>query len=201
MLKAILTFALMGFSFNSAHAATVELDVSSELTRFAPEYLPENSGKSRTNCAMKNSENSNFLAIGQVAAQALTVTNPCKKISHEASGKYSYYGKGDGTQGGKTMCGSKFNTNERTIALPVALVDKPWTDKVEGPVKCDSIVMLTDQKSGKTVYAKVTDTGGFAKYGRVADVSYKVAQELGYANWTNFKKDPPKLSLRVCAAQ
>lgn len=35
----------------------------------------------------------------------------------------------------------------------------------------NQMVKIKNTKNGKFVYAKVTDSGGFAKYGRVADLS------------------------------
>lgn len=43
----------------------------------------------------------------------------------------------------------------------------------------NKFVDITNVKNGKTVRAKVTDTGGFGKYNRVADLSLATKKALG----------------------
>jgi rare lipoprotein A len=71
----------------------------------------------------------------------------------------SYY-----TQGTKTASGEKFNTNELTAAHPTL----PFGTKLR----------VTNVASGQSVTVRVNDRGPFVR-GRVVDVSYAAAEELG----------------------
>ena len=43
----------------------------------------------------------------------------------------------------------------------------------------NKIVKITNPKTKKTIYARVTDTGGFARYSRIADLSLASKVALG----------------------
>ncbi len=46
-------------------------------------------------------------------------------------------------------------------------------------------VKIKNLKNGKSVFAKVTDTGGFAKYNRVADLSLATKNAIGCSSLCN----------------
>ena len=78
-------------------------------------------------------------------------------------GMASYYGRAHA--GRKTASGAIFNPKELTAAhnrLPMG-----------------TIVEVRSIDTGKSVVVKITDTGGFRKYGRIIDVSEKAASIMG----------------------
>lgn len=123
----------------------------------------------------------NLNSLAAISSGVMTA-NQCSKVTRTDSGKSSFYGKGDGFHGQKTFCGTKFIASQNTIALPQGKVARPGAKPTAGQVACGTMVRLTNPKNGKTTYATVTDTGGFAKYGRMADVSYGVALKLGFVS-------------------
>ena len=78
-------------------------------------------------------------------------------------GKASYYTNKsvDPRWGGYTKSGEKFDEN----ALTVAVRPSDWKT-LKGKT-----LEVTDVDTGKSVDVRVTDTGGFTKYGRVLDLS------------------------------
>lgn len=79
------------------------------------------------------------------------------------TGKASYYGYAHA--GKKTASGSIFNPQGLTAAhnrLPMG-----------------TIVEVRRVSTGQSVVVKITDTGGFAKYGRIIDLSEKAANLIG----------------------
>jgi peptidoglycan lytic transglycosylase len=75
------------------------------------------------------------------------------------SGLASFY-----SQGNKTASGEKFDPNELTAAHPTL----PFGTKLR----------VTNQHTGRSVTVRVNDRGPYVP-GRVVDVSYSAAQELG----------------------
>lgn len=67
--------------------------------------------------------------------------------------------------------GEKLDDSKMTIALTPEIVKKYklLNDKVK----------VTNLGNGHSIYAKVTDTGGFAKYNRVADLSVATKNAIG----------------------
>lgn len=98
-------------------------------------------------------------------------------------GKASYYSM-DGCLGCKpyydengvyylTANGDRFDENAHTLAVPAEWVK-------EGKVELGTIVSVTNLDNGKRVLgAVVNDSGGFLKYGRIADLSKALYEELG----------------------
>ncbi|TDM00532.1 MAG: septal ring lytic transglycosylase RlpA family lipoprotein [Flavobacteriaceae bacterium] len=81
--------------------------------------------------------------------------------TNSIEGKVSYYGTGFH---GKPMAnGQKFDKNGKTCAVPIVNGKKthPFGTKLE----------VTNKSNNKKVIVTVTDTGGFAKTGRVLDLS------------------------------
>jgi rare lipoprotein A len=79
------------------------------------------------------------------------------------TGKASYYG---GKHAGrKTFSGSIFNPNDLTAA--------------HNSLPMGTIVEVRCVATRKTVIVKITDTGGFAKYGRIIDLSQHAANLIG----------------------
>lgn len=107
-------------------------------------------------------------------------TGPTELI---AEGKASYYSK-DGCLGcheQQIMAnGEVFDENDHTLAMPAE-----WrkSGKVQlNTKKCPEcgFVRVTNLNTGVVVNgARITDTGGFLKYGRVADLSKGLAEALG----------------------
>ena len=107
-------------------------------------------------------------AIEQPRRQVASVVRrtPAPEAS-ESQGKAS--GKSNGIasfywQGTKTASGEKFDPNERTAAHPTL----PFGTKLR----------VTNQHTGRSVTVRVNDRGPYVP-GRVVDVSYSAAQELG----------------------
>lgn len=76
-----------------------------------------------------------------------------------AQGVASFY-----SEGSQTASGEKFDKNELTAAHPTL----PFGTKL----------LVTDVKTGRSVTVRVNDRGPYVR-GRVVDVSYSAAQELG----------------------
>lgn len=66
--------------------------------------------------------------------------------------------------------GDKLDDNELTLALPV--------DVVRQYRLMNQLIRVENAKNGQSVVAKVTDTGGFDKLGRVADLSVATKEAL-----------------------
>lgn len=56
-----------------------------------------------------------------------------------------------------------------------------WKDTVAHPtLKFGTVVCIKNLSNGKTVFATVTDRGGFEKYNRIIDVSKAIAMKLDF---------------------
>lgn len=94
--------------------------------------------------------------------------------TNKISGKASYYSLAGclGCDSERIMAnGQKLKDEDFTIALTPEMVHKYRL--------LNDNVSITNQKNGNQVIAKVTDTGGFAKYGRIADLSVATKNALG----------------------
>jgi len=104
-------------------------------------------------------------AIEQPRAPASTASvvrrapEPGEKAEGKSQGIASFY-----SQGTKTASGEKFDPNELTAAHPTL----PFGTKLR----------VTNQHTGRSVTVRVNDRGPYVP-GRVVDVSYSAAQELG----------------------
>jgi hypothetical protein len=92
------------------------------------------------------------------------------------TGKASYYSH-DGCLGcgeNQTMAnGQPFDETAMTLAVPAEWVK-------DGKIELNTVVSVTNLETGKRVLgAIITDTGGFAKYNRIADLSKALYDELG----------------------
>lgn len=99
------------------------------------------------------------------------------KVPVYQTGLASYYG---GKHAGrKTASGSRFNPNALTAAhnrLPMG-----------------TIVEVLYLDTGKSVVVKITDRGGFGKYGRIIDLSQEAARQIGITQ----KNGIGKVELRI----
>lgn len=91
----------------------------------------------------------------------LTTVSKAEQVFMQ-QGKASWYGGKH--HGKKTASGEKYNMHSDTIAHKYL----PFGTKVE----------ITNLDNGKTTTGTVRDRGPYV-HGRVADVSYKIAQEIG----------------------
>lgn len=82
-----------------------------------------------------------------------------KDIANAPGGLASFY-----TEGGKTASGETFNTHELTAAHP----SLPFGTKLR----------VTNVSTGQSVTVRVNDRGPYVP-GRVVDVSYSAAEQLG----------------------
>ena len=82
-------------------------------------------------------------------------------VTYPAEGNASWYGPG--FHGKRTASGEIFNQNALTVA--------------HNSLPFGTIIRVSYK--GKSVNVKVNDTGGFAKYGRVMDLSKGAAKALG----------------------
>ena len=67
--------------------------------------------------------------------------------------------------------GEKLDDSRATLAVPVE-GSRPL-------LPLNKVVIINNVNTGLTVVAKITDTGGFAKYGRIADLSLATARAIG----------------------
>lgn len=96
----------------------------------------------------------------QVASVVRRVPQPeVSTTQGKSHGIASFY-----SQGAKTASGEKFDPNELTAAHPTL----PFGTKLR----------VTNQHTGRSVTVRVNDRGPYVP-GRVVDVSYSAAQELG----------------------
>ena len=93
------------------------------------------------------------------------------------TGKASYYGYAHA--GRRTASGSIFNPQELTAA--------------HNKLPMGTIVEVRSVATGQSVVVKITDTGGFAKYGRIIDLSEKAASLIGITR----KNGIGKVELRI----
>jgi len=83
-------------------------------------------------------------------------------FSKEQVGLASWYGPG--FHGKKTACGQRYDQHMLTIAHKT--------------LPCGTFVTVTTLDNSRQVSALVTDRGPYVR-GRIADLSYKVAKQLG----------------------
>jgi len=81
-------------------------------------------------------------------------------------GTTSYYG--DAFDGGQTASGERFDQDKLTCA--------------HGSLPFGCKIRVTNLRNNKSVQVKVNDRGGFAKHGRVLDLSKAAAREIGMVN-------------------
>jgi rare lipoprotein A len=81
-------------------------------------------------------------------------------------GTASYYG--DAFDGGRTASGERFDQDKLTCA--------------HGSLPFGCKIRVTNLRNNKSVQVKVNDRGGFAKHGRVLDLSKAAAREIGMVN-------------------
>lgn len=104
-----------------------------------------------------------FVLMLILAISALTLTTVSKaEQAFTQQGKASWYGGKH--HGKKTASGERYNMHSNTIAHKTL----PFGTRVE----------ITNLDNGKTTVGVVRDRGPYI-HGRVADVSYKIAQEIG----------------------
>lgn len=102
-----------------------------------------------------------FVATGQA-------TMACPVIER---GTASWYG---GRHNGRRTAGGQiFNSNEMTAALPAS-------ERAREMARAGRPFCVLDNNTGRATVVRVTDTGGFAKFNRVMDVSEGVARRLGF---------------------
>ncbi|PJE64426.1 MAG: hypothetical protein COU90_03190 [Candidatus Ryanbacteria bacterium CG10_big_fil_rev_8_21_14_0_10_43_42] len=80
----------------------------------------------------------------------------------------SWYGPG--FWGKRTACGNIY-TGRQLTAAHMDLGDK---------FPCGTRIRVTNLRNGKSAVLTIDDTGNFARYGRVLDVSYAAAKKLGF---------------------
>lgn len=99
---------------------------------------------------------------------------PLHVFATTISGTASYYSRAGclGCSKGMIMANGKpLDDRKLTIAMSPKLVRSQRL--------LNDYVTLYNPKTGKTVRAQVTDTGGFAKYNRIADLSVATRDALG----------------------
>lgn len=82
------------------------------------------------------------------------------------SGNASWYG--ESWNGRKTANGEIFNSAKMTCA--------------HNKLKMGTVIKVTNVENGKSVTCKVNDRGGFAKYGRILDMSKGSFSVIGDVN-------------------
>ena len=92
-----------------------------------------------------------------------TAATPAKSGKIHQVGTASYYS--DKFDGGKTASGERFDQDGLTCA--------------HGSLPFGCRIRVTNLRNNKAVEVKVNDRGGFAKHGRVIDLSKAAAKEIG----------------------
>jgi len=82
------------------------------------------------------------------------------------TGNASWYG--ESWNGRKTASGEIFDSSKNTCA--------------HNKLKMGTIIKVTNIENGKSVTCKVNDRGGFAKYGRILDMSKGSFSTIGNVN-------------------
>ena len=82
------------------------------------------------------------------------------------TGNASWYG--ESWNGRKTASGEVFDSSKNTCA--------------HNKLKMGTIIRVTNIENGKSVTCKVNDKGGFAKYGRILDMSKGAFSVIGNIN-------------------
>lgn len=143
-------------------------------------------------CRVSNSKKnvSSLAEVGMVMREQ----QYCSRIVASIPGESSHYGNGDGFNGKKGFCGETFKSAEMTVAFPAGKVARPGTTPKPGQVACGTIIRITNKANGRSAFARVTDTGGFAKYGRIVDSSGAVAKKLGFLD-----QGKAKVTVDICA--
>ena|SRR5690242_20498526 len=143
-------------------AACVQTPVASRRTDFAP----------TRHAAVDHSRPIWFVTRERKTATEALAPQPKTSETHVASrGVASFY-----SEGTRTANGEKFDPNELTAAHP----SLPFGTRLR----------VTNMSTGRSVTVRVNDRGPFKK-GRVVDVSYSAAKQLGmvHAGVANVKMD------------
>lgn len=101
--------------------------------------------------------------VAPTAAPAPTATPTPDKIWHGLASYYSKAGCIGCSPTLTTASGEKLDDNKLTLAVTPEMVKNY---KLMG-----KYVLVTNTKNKKSVRAKINDTGGFSKYGRIADLN------------------------------
>lgn len=112
--------------------------------------------------------------IAMVISFILSLAMIAKSYAVEISGEASYYSESGCLGCSKTLTmanGERLDDDLATVALT------PPT--VRNFKLLNKYVTIINEKTQRLVVAKVTDTGGFGKYNRVADLSVAVKEALG----------------------
>lgn len=99
---------------------------------------------------------------------------PTPEPENYIMGKASYYSREGciGCNDGLIMAnGQELDDEALTLALT--------PEEVNTGKRLNDIVVVENVRNGRTVKAKVTDTGGFASYNRIADLSVATKQAIG----------------------
>lgn len=140
----------------------IEIDVKvNPLFTIEPRFISPEASTS----AVENKESA---LVPEVKAAEVAASNGVLR------GTASYYSESGclGCNAGLIMAnGEKLNDKEYTLALTPAMVKEYKL--------LNDMVKVTNLKNKSTVIARVTDTGGFAKYNRVADLSVATRDALG----------------------
>lgn len=182
---------------SACQAFAIDLDM--QVNDISPSYSGGEAFPDESCAVSRRNSNGNVRDLRAVARRITLAQNICNDVIQTKTCKYSYYGRGDGFDGQIGYCGGFFNTNEMTVALPAGTVFRPENASdptPPGKIRCGSMVRLVNPDTGARTMAWVTDTGGFAKYGRCVDVSHAVSRRLGYQNTT--KEKPPRVRMEVC---
>lgn len=139
----------------------------------------------------------NYLEVPQVYAAASTSndvkTPEVQHIEDQVSPKLTYTGHVSYySHAGCLGCGEKqtmgngkaFDENAMTLAVPCELIKNKT-------LKYNTSVVVSNVVSGKSIKAKITDCGGFSKYGRIADLSKGLFEAL------NAKTDKTLIRIEV----
>lgn len=143
---------------NKASKASVKMD--------APKEEPEESASGSSSSAGSSSSSKSSKSSGGKGTSADDSNKPHNKKASGQGGtcKASMYGNGDGTHGGPTASGERFNANAMTAAhktLPM-----------------NSRVKVTNKANGKTAVVRINDRGPYIG-GRCLDLSVAAMKAVG----------------------
>jgi rare lipoprotein A (peptidoglycan hydrolase) len=117
--------------------------------------------------------------VGKMVVSEVKASEPEVR---EIEGEASYYSRAGCLGCNEKMImanGDSLNDSELTLALTPEMVRQHKL--------LNDIVKVTNLSNGQEVYAKVTDTGGFARHGRVADLSVATRDAINCKNLCQVK--------------
>lgn len=190
----LVTLAMTGLAFSAQQRITILEASTQKATQERTEAVKEKSQAEKKAAEFEqiireHDEESSLIPIlppakkPQPTKAPVATPTPTKKVTQAPVGGSTSGYKGKGLYGKVShysRAGCLGCSPNLTMANGETLDDSRLTIAVPpGTIPMNTPVRVTNETNGKSVIAMVTDTGGFAKYNRVADLTPAVANALG----------------------